>query len=155
MELLHALVKDHAGALATSHRVEVPPQQSIAATIGAMRTKRCGCALVAEAGKLLGVFTERDVLTRVLTKQVAGSEPVSTVMTPNPVTLSPQDSVAQVISKMHEGGYRHLPVLDTQGSVRGVVSVKAVVNYLVEHFPAAIYNLPPDPAQRQTAREGA
>ncbi len=56
---------------------------------------------------------------------------------------------------MHDGGYRHMPVVEPDGAVAGVVSVKRVAEYLVEHFPATIYNLPPDPAQRIDAAEGA
>jgi hypothetical protein len=55
---------------------------------------------------------------------------------------------------MHTGGYRHIPVIGDEREVIGVLSVKRVVQYLVEHFPAAIYNLPPDPNVVSTAREG-
>ncbi|HUU84386.1 MAG TPA: CBS domain-containing protein [Phycisphaerae bacterium] len=155
MKLLQALAQDRAEDLAFCPLVESSPQETISVVIGRMRDRRCGCALVTEAGKLRGIFTERDVLTRVLAKEFSQTEPISAVMTPDPVTLTPQDPVAEVIRRMHAGGYRHLPVIDSERNVLGVVSVKAVVCYLVEHFPAAVYNLPPDPAQRQSAREGA
>ena len=55
---------------------------------------------------------------------------------------------------MEEGGYRHLPVVDERGPV-GVLSVKRIVHYLVEHFPTTVYNLPPDPAVVPQQAEGA
>ena len=66
---------------------------------------------------------------------------------------------------MEEGGYRHLPVIGETGKPVGVLSVKRVVHYLVEHFPATIYNLRPCPmsspatrrhkGQRPTGQRGA
>lgn len=155
MELLADLLTDTVRGLASSPVVEVAPAESIGATIQAMRAQRSGCALVIEGGRLRGIFTERDVLTRVLTKDVAATEPITSVMTPDPVTVRPDDSVAEVVRRLHAGGHRNLPVVDGQGGLVTVVSVKAVVCYLVERFPRAIYSLPPDPAQIQTAREGA
>jgi len=56
---------------------------------------------------------------------------------------------------MEEGGYRHLPVVDETGRTLGVLSVKRIVHYLVEHFPSTIYNLPPDPSVFPHDAEGA
>jgi hypothetical protein len=56
---------------------------------------------------------------------------------------------------MEEGGYRHLPVVDESSRVVGILSVKRIVHYLVEHFPNTVYNLPPDPNAVQQQREGA
>jgi CBS domain-containing protein len=55
---------------------------------------------------------------------------------------------------MEEGGYRHLPVVDQAGRPLGVLSVKRIVHYLVEHFPSTIYNLPPDPNAFPRRAEG-
>jgi len=56
---------------------------------------------------------------------------------------------------MEEGGYRHLPVVDVTGKPLGVLSVKRIVHYLAEHFPATVYNLPPDPSSVPQSAEGA
>ena len=76
-------------------------------------------------------------------------------MTPHPVVVDRKEPVGAVIRRMEEGGYRHLPVVDEGGHVVGILSVKRIVHYLVEHFPATIYNLPPDPGVVQQEREGA
>ncbi len=107
------------------------------------------------AGRLLGIFTERDLLKRVLFANVSTDSAVSSVMTSSPETVLPDDSIATVIAKMNDGGFRHIPVVGASDSVVGVVSVKQVVQYLVEHFPEAVYNLPPDPAKVGASREGS
>jgi CBS domain-containing protein len=56
---------------------------------------------------------------------------------------------------MVSGGYRHLPVVDEEGRPVGVLSVKQIMHYLVEHFPSTVYNLPPDPRVVPQEREGA
>jgi CBS domain-containing protein len=76
-------------------------------------------------------------------------------MTPNPEQVHPKDSIAAALRRMEEGGYRHLPVVNEWGQPLGVLSVKQIVHYLVEHFPTTIYNLPPDPGAVPQEREGA
>jgi CBS domain-containing protein len=56
---------------------------------------------------------------------------------------------------MEEGGYRHLPVVDERERPVGILSVKRIIRYLVEHFPTTVYNLPPDPQAVPKNPEGA
>ena len=71
------------------------------------------------------------------------------------MVVHPKDPIGAAVRRMEEGGYRHLPVVDDVGRPVGVLSVKRIVHYLVEHFPATIYNLPPDPGVIPQEREGA
>lgn len=116
---------------------------------------RTGCALVMREGDLVGIFTERDFASRVVAAGLDVASPVQRVMTPSPTTTTQQASVLDAIEKMESGGYRHLPVLDEKGEPMGVLSIKDIVHYLVEYFPANVYNLPPQPDQVAPAREGA
>ena len=75
-------------------------------------------------------------------------------MTPDPETVAPRDPIRLAVRKMKAGGHRHLPVVDEAGRPVGIVSVKGVVQYLVEHYPAAVYNQPP-PGQVPDSPEGA
>ena len=68
-------------------------------------------------------------------------------MTPHPITVGPKDPVRTAIRRMQKGGYRHLPVVDENGRPVGILSARRVVHYLVEHFPALVFNQPPDPNQ--------
>ena len=67
----------------------------------------------------------------------------------------PRRSVGHAIETMAEGGYRHLPIVDEAGVPHGVVAVRGIVHYLVEHFPETIYTLPPEPGKKPSDRDGA
>ena len=83
------------------------------------------------------------------------SRPVRDVMSSPPATISATATVGEAIRTMAEGGYRHLPMVDDDGRPTGVVAVHGIVHYLVDHFPATVYNLPPDPKASTKEREGA
>ena len=120
-----------------------------------MRAEGVGCLLVCEENRLAGVFTERDLMVRVLAAGQPLSVPISEVMSTPPVTVQLKDSISAAVRRMVKGGYRHLPVVDEFERPVGVLSVKRIVRYLVEHFPGTVYNLPPDPAAVPKEREGA
>ncbi len=155
MSLRKNLTRDAVQALGMLDPVTVAPSEPLAAAIERMRESSSGCAVVTERGRPIGIFTERDVLTKMLAGSLPLDTPIADVMTSDPRVIREGCSVAAVIKTMHEGGFRHMPVVDVSGCLKGVVSVKRVVEYLVDHFPSAVFNLPPDPTQRQTAREGA
>ena len=79
---------------------------------------------------------------------------VRDVMTANPDTLSPHDTAVDAIHMMRSRNYRHLPVVNGHQEPVGVLSVKKIVRYLVEHFPSVVYNQPPRADVANTA-EGA
>ena len=100
-----------------------------------MKAAPSGCALVVENGKLVGIFTEHDLLRRLTPTAGAGSVtwssdvPVTQLMTSDPETLHEHDSVAAALNKMSLGQYRHLPVERADGSY-AVASIKAVLKYI-------------------------
>ena len=123
--------------------------------IQAMRERHLGYALITDEDKLAGIFTERDVLLYVLEEDDVLHQPVSTLMATEPVCVSATDTVWRVVSLMHEGGFRQIPVVDEQQRVLACVRHKDVAEYLVSHFARHILNLPPDPEQMATTPEGA
>ncbi len=97
-----------------------------------MTERHIGAVLVAVDGRLQGIFTERDVLARVV---AVGLDPDHTVlggvMTADPDTIAPNDTALEALRKMSEHGYRHLPVVDSDRLV-GIVSIRdlyAAVNH--------------------------
>jgi len=155
MDLAKNLKIDSVSRLNPTALHQVAPTQTIAQAAALMRQEQVGCLLVCEADRVVGVFTERDLMCRALAAGKSLAAPVSEVMTPDPVTVHPKDPIALAVRRMEKGGYRHLPVVDETGRPLGVLSVKRILHYLVEHFPSTVYNLPPDPAAVPDEREGA
>jgi CBS domain-containing protein len=128
--------------------------QTVAEAVQLMRDRRVGCVLVCDGRQIAGIFTERDLLQRVLATNRPLAVAVGDCMTPDPVTVQPRDAIATAIRRMQRGGYRHLPVV-VDGKAVGMLSVKRVVSYLVSHFPGAVHNLPPRMNGTPPRREGA
>ncbi len=155
MELARNLKVESVCRLQPTPPLCLPPTRRVAEAVALMRQHAVGCVLVCERGQLLGIFTERDLLRRVLAPGRRLDVPLSECMTPDPATVEPAESISSALRRMEEGGYRHLPVVDCAGRPVGVLSVKRIVHYLVEHFPTTIHCLPPDPDVYPHTREGA
>ncbi len=132
-------------------------QASLADAIAAMRAARTGCVLVVDQGRLQGIFTERDVLTRIVGERLdLNQSTLADHMTADPETLTLDDSIAWALNKMAVGGFRHVPLLDRRGRPVGVVAMRDVVDHLVELHPQAVLTLPPSPERNfPKSREGA
>lgn len=155
MELARNLKVECVSRLQPAPPLVLGPGASVADAVALMRQHRVGCVLVCQGGVLLGLFTERDLLRRVLAAGRPLRVPLAEVMTPDPVAVAPTEPISAAVRRMEEGGYRHLPVVDGGGRPTGVLSVKKIVHYLVEHFPSTIYCLPPDPNVYPSRPEGA
>ena len=111
-----------------------------------MKTKGRGAVLVEEDGALVGIFTERDLLNRLDHRDVLWSHVlVRDVMTPHPMVVRREDSLAEAVRRLTQGRRRHLPVVDGKGAVLGLVSIRDILSYIAGRFPEELMNLPPDP----------
>jgi len=155
MELERNLKVESVARLHPTPPLCLRPEQPVADAIDVMRQHRVGCVLVCQNGRLVGLFTERDLMRRVLAVGESLDMPLAECMTRDPVVVQLGESIGAAVRRMEEGGYRHLPVVDAGGRPLGVLSVKRIVHYLVEHFPSTIYCLPPDPNVFPLEREGA
>ena len=124
--------------------LNVTPQTSVAEAIRLMQEQRVGCVLVQEANRLVGIFTERDLLNKVLgSAQDLTQVRVEAVMTADPEALPIDAPLAFALNRMGEGGFRRLPLVDEAHRPVGMLSVKHIISYLAEFFPEAVLNLPP------------
>ena len=109
----------------------VGPDTRVTDAVRQMNQRCIGSLLVVDAGRLVGIFTERDVLVRIVD---AGRDPLVTsvaeVMTPNPVTIVPEATVEDALRTLSRHGCRHLPVVGN-GRILGVVSVGRLTRWLV------------------------
>ncbi len=154
-DLKHILQKERIGAVKKRSPIFVEPKTSVRNVINLMKTKRRGCVLIKSRGKLMGIFTERDILIRVIGAQYSLDKPIGDIMTANPAMLSTESSVAEAIQMMSQGGVRHIPLVNKKGEVESFVSARNIVSYLSEHFPYEIYTMPPDLHQINSSAEGA
>jgi CBS domain-containing protein len=124
-------------------------------TVERMRATRQNCAIIIGKGThIVGILTDRDVLKRVVTAPETWDQPVETIMTPEPQTVSDDATTGEALHMMHEGHYRNVPVVNGRGVIVGNVTHYAILKLLTDHFPEAVYNLPPDPTNYASDREG-
>ena len=154
MTIEQALRDERLGSLRLLDPACVPRGTSLGETLRLMREERVGCVLVCDADRLVGIFTERDVLNKLIGCGVSESEAVDRFMTPNPACLTPSNSLGEAVRMMTEGGYRHIPLLDERGRRAGLISARDIVSYVAEHFPAEVVNLPPNLDQTFKTPEG-
>jgi CBS domain-containing protein len=128
----------------------------VSKVIEAVQRSKVGCVLVCTGKELAGIMTERDVLMKVVARDVSNDEPVDTFMTANPLTLTGDNTIGEAISLMDRENFRHIPIVDPKsGEAVAIFSIRDVVNYLAESFPEQVINLPPRPHQKMTTPEGA
>lgn len=106
--------------------VSLGPTATVHEAACVMTRANCGSVLViAVGGGLLGILTERDLMTRVLAKALdPANTPLTRVMTPNPRCIPPDTKVADAVLIMIERGFRHLPVVSEAGHILGVFSAR-------------------------------
>lgn len=145
----HQLVR----VLQTSDYVAVSPFTPLSHAIEAMKSDEGGCVIVSDDGRVAGIFTERDLLTKVIGQQVDLNSPISQWMHPTVETLSPDATVGDAVKLMNEKGFRNIPLVK-KGELIGLISVFDIITYLAECYPKATMNLPPVPAQVMGTVEG-
>ncbi len=129
------------------------PDVTVQEAVDLMREHSFGCVLVVDDDALVGIFTERDVVLKCLDGDADLSRmKLSEVMTASPETLSMKAGIAYALNAMHTGGFRHIPVSSKDGTWY-VVSVRDIVSWVVDLFPDAVLNLPPEERVREPGKE--
>ncbi|HEX5137138.1 MAG TPA: CBS domain-containing protein [Planctomycetota bacterium] len=134
--------------------VVVPRETSVGETAKRMTDARQGCAVVAGPdGRVAGIFTERDLLMRVVAK---GLDPARTevgkVMSADPECLTLDDTLGYALYKMTVGNYRSVPVVDDDGKPTGVLTQHEGVKALASLFPTAVFNQPSRSVEQKPPR---
>ena len=114
--------------------LKVPPQTLVTKAAKLMAKKNVGAVMVIEDGRLVGIFTERDIAFRVVAQGLdAQTTRLAEVMTPAPDTVDPDKPFGYALLRMDEGGFRHLPVIK-DGNVVGIVSARSAMDPALEEF---------------------
>lgn len=133
----------------------VTADSSIREVVEQMRERGHNCALiVGERTRLTGILTDRDVLRKVVHRPEIWDDPVSTIMTAAPQTIDQEGTAKEALRLMDQGGFRNVPVVRGNGAIVGNVTYFSILKFLTDHFPEAVYNLPPDPTNYADRRDG-
>jgi CBS domain-containing protein len=155
-ELQSALANDTLADIIRQPPLAVEVGTTLAEAINRMQTQHRGYIAVVNSGRIAGIFTERDVLMRIVGQPIdLERTTVESYMTPNPVTLPAAAGVAYALNLMVVEGFRHIPITDDAGHLVGVASMRNLTEYLSDFFSRDILNLQPDPRATYRTREGA
>jgi CBS domain-containing protein len=132
-----ALLTDRVRLFQNRKPLIVAPTTSVREVLRLLADNKVGCVLVQEEGKTVGIFTERDVLLKLGEKAPElGHRPVSEFMTAKVESLPSSAKIAFAVHRMDHGGYRHVPVMNDQGQIVGIFSVRDILSYLTRKLAA-------------------
>ena len=144
---------DKVNRMQTDDFVCIEPSTPLSAAIEAMKKDEGGCAIVCEAERVVGIFTERDLLTKIVGADVDLRSPVSQWMSPVVSILTREATIGDAVSMMNEKSFRNIPLVK-EGKLVGSISVFDVISYLAESYPKTTMNLPPMPNQIMSEEDG-
>jgi len=114
--------------------LKASPATSVSEAAVLMANKNVGAVLVIEDDRLVGIFTERDIVFRVIARGLdVRTTRLADVMTPAPHTIEPDRPFGYALTIMHEHGFRHLPVTE-QGKPIGIISARSAMDPELEDF---------------------
>ena len=150
------MLSDKIRALKLPRPLSVESGTSVREVIRKVQQHGAGYVLVTSANRLVGIMTERDVLMKMVARDVDYDEPVDSFMTPNPLTMTPDHTIGDAISLMNRAGFRNVPIIDpASGEAIALFRIQDVIDYLAEAYPEKVLNLPPMPHQLLATPEGA
>jgi len=150
------VLSDKIATLKLSSPLSVPSGTSVRQVIEQIQRRRAGCVLVSEDKRVVGIMTERDVLLKVVARDVSYDDPVDKFMTPNPQTLTANNTIGDAITLMTDKGFRNIPIVDAAtGEALALFRVQDIIDHLAESFPEHVLNLPPHADQQLKTPQGA
>lgn len=133
--LERAIAEEPVTNIRTSPWIGISPETTVETATGRLAGRQVACLLVEEEGRLVGVFSDRDVLNRAaLEWPEVKDRPVREVMSTDPVFVRDDDNAAAVLCVMAASGYRHVPVLDYDDRIVGVITPQRLTGFLRERM---------------------
>lgn len=153
---MDTVLSDKVVTLKLAPPLSVATGTSMGDVIDTVQRHRAGAVLICESKRLIGIITERDVLMKVIARDVNYDEPVDKFMTANPRTLPPDATIGEAITLMNSEEFRNIPIVDPEtNEAVAIFRVRDVIDHLAESFPEHVINLPPRPHQKMKTAEGA
>ncbi len=135
MDLLAGLKQESVVAMDLSDYCTVDVGASVREALTQMQETHCRNALIVKNGKLVGIFTDRDVVMKVADNPDSLDKPITDLMTPDPITLSRAATAADALAEMVRHHIRNVPIVEEDGSVIGNFTHFSVLAFLAEQFP--------------------
>ncbi len=148
---LQAEKVSHMDLTAYSH---IKSGATVGETVAKMRQWRTNVCLITADSKLVGIFTDRDVLQKVAPNPDVLQKPIDELMTRNPIVIAPGASAAEALSMMDSNHFRNLPAVNEDGRIVGNMTHQAIINYLADRYPVQVQNQPPRPDHFPSQQEG-
>jgi signal-transduction protein with cAMP-binding, CBS, and nucleotidyltransferase domain len=144
---------DSISALGLRPPVSITKTATVAEALAAVQKQGQGYVLVVDDGKPAGIMSEREVVTRIVARDVKADASVMEYVSPIPATLTSRDTIAEAINIMKKG-VDNIPIVDASGKAVGCLRQLDIIRFLAEAFPEAVLNLPPRPHQAMPRPEG-
>ena len=129
-----ALAEESVSRIQHQPHASIASDAAISEAISKLATEHVACLLVVDDRKLVGILTDREVMSKVALEPDQGDRPVREIMTEAPVYVYEDDPAAAALSVMAVSGYRHVPVVNAEGDAVGVISPQRVTRFLSKHF---------------------
>jgi CBS domain-containing protein len=128
----HSIMFDPIASLHSPPPQTVTPGTPLSEVVRQMRETNIGYVLVLDVEqRLVGIFTERDLLCKVAGQITdLSSIPVSRLMTPNPTALRANEPIKHALFLMAHNGFRHIPLVDEDGRPHGLATVRHMIEYI-------------------------
>ncbi len=146
---------DPISALGLEPPVSIETDATVAAALSAIQNRGQGYVLVVENGRPRGIMTEREVLMKIVARDVKYESNVMDYVSRIAVTLTESQSIARAVKMMIAEGVENIPIVDAEGKATAVLRTLDVIHFLAEAFPEQVLNLPPRPDQILPKPEGA
>lgn len=154
MSIEHDLHAEKVTTLDLSEFIVVESGTSVRGTLSKMEAAGHNCAFITREGQLVGIFTDRDVLRRVVDRPDLWDHAIDEVMTHHPHTVNASQTAGDALQLMESLHFRNTPVVNDDGEIVGNLNHLALIRYLAERFPEEVLNLPPEPDQFGEERFG-
>jgi CBS domain-containing protein len=145
---------DPISALGLPAPVSIGTDATVAAALDAVQRHGMGYVLIVEDGRPRGIMSDREVLMKIVARDVKYDSNLMDFVSRIPVTLSPRETIARAIKLMIAEGVEIIPIVDSTGKATAVLRTLDILHFLAEAFPEQLLNLPPRPHQALAKPEG-
>jgi predicted transcriptional regulator len=145
---------DPISALGLPDPVAIGTDASIGAALSAVQKRAQGYVLIVEDGRPRAIMSERDVVMKIVARDVKYDANVMEVASRLPITLTDKETIGRAIKIMIADGLENIPVVGSDGRAKAVLRSLDVIHFLAETFPEQLLNLPPRPHQTLPKPEG-